>query len=39
MRKSNNNSETKSAESSKNSQTTLFNLAELGGKKVEVKFT
>lgn len=39
MRKSNNYSETKIVQSSKNSQTTLFNLAELECKKVEVKFT
>ena len=39
MRKSSNNSQSQSAESSKNSQATLFNVAELGGKKVEVQFT
>ena len=39
MRKSSNNSQTQNAESSKNSQATLFNLAELESKKVEVNFT
>jgi hypothetical protein len=39
MRKSNNNSQIQGAESGKNSQATLFNLAELESKKVEVNFT